>query len=343
MAIFIPNENIEKHQSFGQAVNKAVKEYIDPELKHLGRKGFGAAGIEILPDGKHKVYLDQDIQIMLEFKNKKINPNDTGKAINVDLHEIKDVKWHDQKLSRDSAKILVVRFNKDWWIWGADFKNNKELEEKFKVTTTHKIRGGGYLPLEMRKQEKKDFLRGWRTGLEKELPAMWTRHITVSQRYRGAMVYDGNYFDLFSHAQELYVLGYYYSSIVVCRTAAEQALIRILVKVGKGLEIYYSKKNGRKPMIKGIRDLVKTCRDPKLFRGKYPINKTAEKKLNEIAITANDLVHPKHDLDALDVYKDNALKCMDGLQYVIKNHLNFIKDTGTVSGYRISGQVKRLK
>src|SRR3989344_5469186 len=343
MAVFIPNENIEKNQSFGQAVNKAVKEYIEPELKRLSLKGFSAAGIEILPDRKHKVYLDNNVQVMLEFKNRKVSPSDTGKAINVDLHEIEDVKWHDQKLSKNSAKILVIQFNKDWWIWDADFKKIGGLEEKFRITTTHKIRGGGYLPLEMRKQEKKEFLHGWRTGLEKELSAMWTRHITVSQRYRGVMVYDGNYFDLFTQAQELYVLGYYYSSIIVCRTAAEQALIRILLKVGKGFEIYYPKKKGRKPMIKGIIDLVKTCRDSKLFHGKYPINKTAEKKLNEIAVIANNLVHPKHDLDALDVYKDNTLKCMDNLQYVIKSHLNFIKDTGTFSGYKFSGSAKRLK
>lgn len=343
MAIFIPNENIEKNQSFGQAVNKAVREYIDPELKHLGLKDFSTAGIEILPDGTHKIYLDNNVQLLLEFKKRKFNPNDTGKPINVDLHEIKDVKWQDQKLNKNSAKILVIHFNKEWWIWDADFKRIEELEQKFKVTTTYKVRGGGYLPLEMRKQEKKEFFGGWRMGLEKELPAMWKRHITVSQRYRGAMVYDGNYFDLFSHAQELYVLGYYYSSIIVCRTAAEQALIRILLKIGNGFEIYYPKKKGGKPMIKGIKDLVKTCRDSKLFRSKYPINKTAGKKLAEIGVTANDLVHPKHDLDALDVYKGSALRCMDNLQYVIKNHLNFLKDTGKVSGYRISGQVKRLK
>ncbi|RJQ28690.1 hypothetical protein C4571_03080, partial [Candidatus Parcubacteria bacterium] len=177
MAIFIPNENIEKNQSFGQAANKAIKEYIEPELKRLSLTGFSAAGIEILSDGTHKVCLDQDVQIMLEFKNKKIKPSDTGKAINVDLHEIKNVKWHDQKLSKSSAKILVVHFNKDWWIWDADFKKIKELEEKFRVTTTHKIRGGGYLPLGMRRQEKKEFLQGWRTGLDKELPVMWKRHI----------------------------------------------------------------------------------------------------------------------------------------------------------------------
>src|SRR3989344_8949047 len=300
MAVFIPTENIEKNQSFGQAVNKAVKEYIEPELKRLGQKGFSVAGIEILPDGTRRVCFDQDIQIMLEFKNKKINPSDTGKAINVDLHEIKDVKWHNQKLSKDSARILVVRFNKDWWIWDADFKKNKELEEKFKVTTTHKIRGGGYLPLEMRKQEKKDFLQGWRTGLEKELPAMWTRHITVSQRYRGAMVYDGNYFDLFSHAQELYVLGYYYSSIIVCRTAAEQALVRILLKTGNGFDVY--KKAGSR-QLKSIENLVTTCRSYSLFRGKYPINKAAGKKLNEISMLASNLSRPKHDLEELEKYK----------------------------------------
>src|SRR3989338_10725427 len=100
MAIFIPNENIEKNQSFGQAANKAIKEYIEPELKRLSLTGFSAAGIEILSDGTHKVCLDQDVQIMLEFKNKKINPSDTDKAINVDLHEIKDVKWHDKKISK---------------------------------------------------------------------------------------------------------------------------------------------------------------------------------------------------------------------------------------------------
>lgn len=341
MAIFIPNENIEKNQSFGQAVNKAVKEYIEPELKRRNIKGFSAAGIEILPNGTHKIYFDNNVQVMLEFKNRKINPNDTGKPTNVDLHEIKDVKWYDKKLSKSSLKILIIRFNKDWWIWDADLKKSKTLEEKFRVTTTLRIRGGGYLPLEMRKRQKNELFQGWRKGLEKELPSMWRRYITVSQRYRGVMVYDGNYFDLFSHAQDLYILGYYYSSIIICRTAAEQALIRILLKVGKGFDIYKQTKGKKK--IKSIEQLVETCRSHSLFRGKYPISKIAGKKVNEISTIASDLVHPKHDLDELDAYKKEAIKCMDNLQFVIKRHLNFIKDTGTISGYRVSGTAKRLK
>ncbi len=341
MAIFILDENVKKNQSFGQAVNKAIKEYIEPELKRLGLKDFSVAGIEILSDGSHRIFLDNAVQVMLEFKNRKLNPNNAGKPINVDLHEIKNVKWHDPTLGKKSATILVVRFNKDWWIWHADFKKIKDLENKFKITTAHKVRGGGYLPLTMRRQEKSEFLQGWRTGLEKELPAMWKRHITVSQRYRGVMVYDGNYFDLFSHAQELYVLGYYYSSIVVCRTATEQALIRILLKVGRGFDIYKQAKDNKK--LKSIEHLAETCRSYSLFRGKYPISKIAAKKVNEISTTASNLVHPKHDLYELDAYKKQAIKCMDNLQFVIRHHLNFIKDTGTVSGYRIFGRVKRLK
>ncbi|MDD2753009.1 MAG: hypothetical protein PHT44_00085 [Candidatus Portnoybacteria bacterium] len=341
MAIFIPSENIDKNQSFGQAVNVAMKEYIEPELKRLGLGGFVAAGIEVFSSGKSEIYLNEEVQLTLEFKKKKVEPGDVGKPIGVDLQEIKDIKWQDQRLDKNSAKIIVVHFNEHWWIWGADFKENEELAEKFKVTTTHKIRGSGYLPLKMRKQEKGEFLRGWREGLNKELPAMWKRHITMSQRYGGVMAYDGNYFDLFSHAQELYELGYYYSSIIICRTAAEQALIRILLKAGKGFDIYKQAKGPRK--MKSIEQLAETCRSYALFRNKYPISKTAAKKLNEISIIASNLVHPKNDLHELDAYKKESLKCMDHLQFVIKRHLNFIKDTGKVSGYRISGQAKRLK
>ena len=175
----------------------------------------------------------------------------------------------------------------------------------------------------------------------RELPLMWKRHLTVSQRYRGVMVYDGNYFDLFSHAQELFVLGYYYSAIIICRTAAEQALVSVLTKTGQGFEIYKSGTGKKK--LKSIEELVATCRSFSLFGRKYPINKAAAKKLNDISIVASELVHPKNDLGELVLYKKNAVKCMDNLHYVIKHHLNFVKDTGKVSGYRIAGSNKRLK
>lgn len=341
MAIFVPNSNVELNRSFGQAINKIKKEYIDPEVARRKLTGFAAVGIEIFKNGAHKIYLNNEVHFVIEFKNRKINPNDVGKSIKVDLHDIKDMKWNDKKLDKDSAKILVMRFNENWWVYHADFKKMKELEEKFKIIQKFSIRGGGYLPLNMRREEKNEFVKGYRLGLEYELPQMWKRHVTISQKYTGVMVYDGNYFDLFHHAQELYVLGYYYSSIIICRTAAEQALIRILIKTGHGLEIYKQEREKRK--LKSIEQLVTTCRSYSLFKNKYPINKTAAKKLNQISTLASQLIHPKNDLDELEKYKKDAIKCMDNLQYVIKNHLNFIKDTGTISGYRLAESAKRLK
>lgn len=340
MAVFVQNENVKNNQSFGQVINKVNEEYIKPELKQRKLTGFMSAGIELLPNGTKKVYLNDEVLLLLEFKKRKVNPSDTGKPISVDLHEIKDIKWHNKKFNKDSAKILVVHFHKDWWIWSADFKNRKELEENFKINRTFKVRGGGYLPLNIRKQEKGEFIQGWRAGLEKELPAMWKRHLTASQRYRGTMVYDGNYFDLFSHAEELYILGYYYSSIIVCRIAAEQALVRILLKTGNVSDVY--KKVGSKSL-KSIEDLVTTCRSYSLFHGKYPINKVAAGKLNDISKLASSLSHPKSDLEELEKYKVMALKCMDNLYYSIKQHLNFVKDTGVVSCYRFSGSATRLR
>jgi len=344
MAIFIQNQNIESNQSYGKIINLIKKEYIEPELKKRNLAQFKAAGVEIFENESHKVYLDSEVQIIIEFKKKKVEPTDIGKSINIDLQEIKNIKWVDKKLDKNSVKILIIHFNENWWIYLADYKKRKNIEEKFKVNQTLKVRGGGYLPLNLRREEKNEFMEGYRAGLESELPQMWKRHITISQKYRGVMVYDGNYFDLFSHAQELYVLGYYYSSIIICRCAAEQALIRILTKVGQGFEIYRNNKNGRRKEIKGIKGLVKSCRDVKLFHDKKcPINKAAENKLMEISYIAGDLVHPKHDLDKLDAYKKQAIKCMDNLQYVIKSHLNFVKDTGVVSGYQITGSANRLK
>ena len=67
MAIFVQNENVKNNQSFGQVISKAIKEYIEPELKQRKLTGFASVGIEILQDGTHKVYLDNEVQLLLEF------------------------------------------------------------------------------------------------------------------------------------------------------------------------------------------------------------------------------------------------------------------------------------
>jgi len=341
MAIFIPHNNVESNQGFGQVINKTHAEYIKPELKRRNITSFSVAGIEVFDNKNHKIYLNDEVQLTIKYKDRKNKLSNGGKLIKIDLNKVKDIKWYNKKLNKKSAKILIVRFNDNWWILDADFKENKDLKNKFKFTRTFKVRGGGYLPLNLRRQEKKEFHNQRTIGLQKELPNMWKRHITVSQKYRGCIVYDGNYYDLFLHAQELYILGYYYATITLCRTAAEQILVSILTNKGKEREIY--KQIRGKLKLKSIEGLVKTSRSYSLFHYKYPINKTAAKKLKEISDIASDLVHPKKELSKLDDYKQIALKCMDNLNYVIKKHLNFIKDTGVASDYKIDGSAKRLR
>jgi len=99
MAIFVPHNNVENEESFGQAVNKVLKFYVEHEVKARKAKNFTAAGVEIFKNGEHKVYLDNEVQISIKFKKSKIKPSDQGKLINVDLQEIEDLKWYDKKLN----------------------------------------------------------------------------------------------------------------------------------------------------------------------------------------------------------------------------------------------------
>lgn len=339
MSIFVPHKNVEENISYGQVINRVLKEYVQPELIRREIGDFSSVGIEISTNGKAKIFIDGEVVVFIQFKDRPISPKNVGANLKVNLDEIKDIGWDVPKSRSQPARIFLARFNKDWWIWDADYKKRQDLIERFKVTQTFTIRGGGYLPLKLRRQEKSNFMMGWQEGLHKELPEMWKRQLTMSQRYSGAMVYDGNYFDIFLHAQEMFVLGYFYTSVMLSRTAAEQALVQILIKSGKGLEIY--KRGTRR--LKSIEDLAGSCRSHALFGKRLRISKVSAKKLNAISNSASELVHPKGDLDELDVYKTQALTCMDSLYAVIKSHLNFVKDTGVVSGYRLSGTSKRLK
>jgi hypothetical protein len=236
--IIIPNKNLELNISYGEVVNKITKEYVLPEVEKRKIKQYEIVGIEILKDENIKIYFNYELKLMLEFKDKQIQIKDKQKKIKIDLHNIKNIKWNNKELQKDSAKIVIWYFNKDYCILCWDLKNRKDIISKFKGTKTYNLRGGGFLPLKERKKEKDVFFQGWKKIIEDELSAMWLRNITVSQKYKGPIVYDGNYFDLFNHAQGLYILGYYYPTIILCRSAIEQALISILLKSGHPYEIY---------------------------------------------------------------------------------------------------------
>ena len=330
--IIIPNKNVEEDNSYGTAVNIIIEKYTK-------RSDFGVVLLELGEKGDVKNMLfDESVKMTIEFNREKIlEKAKKNRNLQIKLGQLKKIGWTKKQVSEETVKIILWRFDKDYWILNYDFKDNLKLFKKIIVKTV-KVRGGGYLPFEMRKQEKEEFMKGLRDELEKELPAMWSRYLTTTQRYRGTMCYDGNYFDLFSHAQDLFILGHYFETIQLCRIATEQALLSILAKSGNIKSAY---RNGNK--IKSIEGLVEACRNKKLFPKKFPIDKISAKKLNKISNKAGDLTHLKLELVEEDKYKEDALFCMDNLSSVIKKHLNFIKDTKQTSGYKISGKAKRLK
>lgn len=132
---FVPNQLVEKNEGFGRTINQFFDLWIKPYFKRKRQKfdkqKFGSALIELFDDGtKPKIRLNNDVKIEIEFKSPRIKPKDVGKNISVDLKEIKSLTWSREGLDENSAKVLVARFNKHWWILNFDFRYNQGNAKK---------------------------------------------------------------------------------------------------------------------------------------------------------------------------------------------------------------------
>lgn len=132
---FVPNKLVEKNEGYGRTINQFFDLWIKPYFKKkklkFNKQKFGSALIELFDDGKKpKIRLNNEVKIEIEFKKPKIKPEDVGKNIPVDLKEIKSLSWSEKGLDENSAKVLVARFNKHWWILNFDFRYNKGNAKK---------------------------------------------------------------------------------------------------------------------------------------------------------------------------------------------------------------------
>lgn len=126
----VQNKLVEKNEGYGRTINQFFDLWIKPDFKKKKRKfekeKFGAALIELFDNGrKPKIRLNQEVKIEIEFHSPKIKPEDVGKQIPIDLKEIKGLSWSQKGLDENSAKVLVARFNKDWWILNFDLRYNQ--------------------------------------------------------------------------------------------------------------------------------------------------------------------------------------------------------------------------
>ena len=126
MAIVVTDKSVKQNDGYGRGINQLMEIFINNEMQRRKIAEFKAAIIEIFDTGRDpKIYLNEEAIFKLSFKDRKFKRNDIGREITVKLEEIKSIKWDDKLLDRNSAKIFVIKWNKNYWLLDFDFRYNK--------------------------------------------------------------------------------------------------------------------------------------------------------------------------------------------------------------------------
>lgn len=151
---FIQSSLVEKNENYGRTINEILNLWIKPYFRKKNQefdtRKFGAALIELFDDHREpKIRLNREVKIEIEFHHPMIKPEDVGKQIFADIREIKNLSWSKRGLDENSAKVLVVRFDENWWFLNFDFRYNQGNAGK-------------------KLQRAKEFLSGCKTILRKK-------------------------------------------------------------------------------------------------------------------------------------------------------------------------------
>lgn len=135
MAMIVRHADVVGNENYGRSINQILTWHVKPTLadgkSYYEMENFRAVLVEMFDDGRSPVIkLNGDFKMSIEFKSPKINPSDVGKNISMDLKEIKEISWIDAETDGNSGKILIVRFNKDYWLLNFDFRYNKKDAKK---------------------------------------------------------------------------------------------------------------------------------------------------------------------------------------------------------------------
>lgn len=127
MASIVRDIDVKEPKGYGITINQTKQLYLDEVMKERGVASLRAAIIEIFDDRRPpKVHLNDEVKIVVECKTSKIAREDVGKKIDIDLKDVKEIKWYTDDLDGNSGKIMLVRWNKDFWVLHFDFRYNQE-------------------------------------------------------------------------------------------------------------------------------------------------------------------------------------------------------------------------
>jgi hypothetical protein len=127
MGIIIPDKSVRENNGYGRTINQLMEIFVLPEMKKrkIKEKDFQAVIVELFDDDRRsKMYFNKEATFIFSFK--KQAPTRRG-PIKVRLEELKGIKWNDKDLNPDSAKFFIIKWNKDYWVLGFDFRYNKNM------------------------------------------------------------------------------------------------------------------------------------------------------------------------------------------------------------------------
>lgn len=128
--IIVSNNLVLNNQWYGRTINDVLRVFIIPYYtkiqKTFNQDNFSCGLVEMFESNQTpNILLNDKVSLEIEFKEPKLSPNDVNKDITIDLKEIKSLLRVNDELDVNSAKILIVKFNKDFWVLNFDFRYNK--------------------------------------------------------------------------------------------------------------------------------------------------------------------------------------------------------------------------
>lgn len=161
----------------------------------------------------------------------------------------------------------------------------------------------------------------------------------VKQIKRVGISYDTASVSLYDQSKDLYCLGYFLSSIIVCRSAAEYL----------AYEIFYEEVE-----IEGTNDMIERVAENLDFRkivneflynpknGIQIIDKDTHDLFNDLYTLGNKWVHPKKYSGGIKI-EDEAFKAIETLGSLLSSLRDVMKDYDVINGKLVKKETARKK
>jgi len=154
----------------------------------------------------------------------------------------------------------------------------------------------------------------------------------IGQRYKNvpniSMLYYTDSVKMYNQAKELYCLGYFEPSIIVCRSVAEYLAFELFVEL-----IDLKSEREKIELIAENIDFRKIVNNFLYDKTNPLIDKKTKELFNKIYDVGNRLVHPKSKGDSDKCLEEKAKEILESLTELMRANRNILNDMVPVNGF----------